>query len=324
VAHAKARGLTARPLTYWLSRVAVLVASLTLMWGAGEIYYRFVADTTDAFSLSLVSRRWFDRHYQFNKQGVRDNVDYAKTLVPGRPRVSFLGDSFTAGHGIPNVEDRFANRIRRAHSDWDVHVLAENGFDTGREIEQFASFVNGGYETNTLALVYNLNDIADLMPEWKASLRRIYDSQNEEPFFVKHSYFINMLYYQWISIRNPDIGNYYSSIRKAYDSDLWAQQQERLQALRGYCELKHVKMVVVSFPFLHALGRDDPYASVYRQLAAFWNQIGVANLDLLATYQGHLPDELIISRRDPHPNLLAHALAADAIDRFLVMQSASK
>src|ERR1043166_10236465 len=78
----------------------------------GEIYYRFIYDTTDSFNYTKVSRRWQARHYQKNAQTVRDNVNYQLRIPPVKRRITFIGDSFTAGHGVKNVEDRFANRNR--------------------------------------------------------------------------------------------------------------------------------------------------------------------------------------------------------------------
>ena len=103
----------------------VLCCLVTPVLLAGETYYRFVYDTTDSLAYTRVSERWEMRHWRLNNVGCRDNVPYAPTLTPGKRRISFVGDSFTAGHGISDVEDRFPNLLRRAHPDWEVHVVAK-------------------------------------------------------------------------------------------------------------------------------------------------------------------------------------------------------
>ena len=73
---------------------------------AGELYFRFVYDTTDSLAYTRVCERWEQRHWHVNRAGCRDDVRYSPALTPGKRRISFLGDSFTAGHGIKDVEDR--------------------------------------------------------------------------------------------------------------------------------------------------------------------------------------------------------------------------
>src|SRR5262245_6246647 len=44
---------------------------------AGEAYYRYLHDATDALSLSRSTKLWYQRHWNRNDDGVRDNVQYA-------------------------------------------------------------------------------------------------------------------------------------------------------------------------------------------------------------------------------------------------------
>jgi hypothetical protein len=78
----------------------------------GEIYYRFLVDSTDGFDLDLVTHRWLQRHYRFNNFDVRDDVDYADRIAPGRMRVTVLGDSYSNGHGLEDVSQRLDNVLR--------------------------------------------------------------------------------------------------------------------------------------------------------------------------------------------------------------------
>ncbi|MCE9613771.1 MAG: SGNH/GDSL hydrolase family protein [Lentisphaerae bacterium] len=298
----------------------MVAAAVGVVWTAGEIYYRGFVDSTDSFGLTLVCHRWFERHFHMNRQGLRDDRDYLLERTPGRTRISFLGDSFTAGHGIANPEDRFANRIRRAlAADCEVHVLAQNGVNSVQEVQGFAGLVGSGYKTDVLVLVYVLNDIGDLMPEWNAILDRIYSERmGEEPFLVRHSYFINMQYYRWKMMRDPDIRDYFSCVRNAYGEEAWQRQQQVLGALFDLCKEQHIKLLVVTFPFLHALGADYAYADVHRRLNAYWTALGVPHLDLLETYRAYPPATLVVGRCDAHPNRFAHELAAAAIGKFLL------
>lgn len=306
-----------------LGNLLVLVALLALLGVGGELYYRFGVDSTDSFGLTRVCQRWFQRHYRFNNFGVRDNVEYAMARIPGTRRVTFLGDSFTAGHGIADVEQRFANRVRRALGPGvEVQALAANGIDSGEEIQNLAAVVQGGYELDTLVLVYVLNDVSDIVPQWGAILQRIYAERGREPFLVRHSYLVNMLYYRLKAARDPDIANYYGFVRGAYEGPLWDYQQQRLRGLHDLCRAKGARLLVVTFPLLNALGPDYPYRDVHERLNAFWSGLGVPHLDLTPAYAGRRARDLTIGRYDAHPNEAAHAIAAEAIVQFLRDQQA--
>lgn len=295
----------------------VLGVLLSILLLGCECYYRFWYDTTDSFGLSRVTQRWFDRHYHLNASGIRDDVPgYLMQRTPGRRRITFLGDSFTAGHGIPDVEDRFANRIRRREPTWDVHVMAFNGFDTGAEIAFVRQLVAKHYELDQVVLVYVLNDIADLDPHWQSVLRRIYET-HQPGFLVSHSFCLNTWYYRVQAWRDPDIADYYHFVRGAYDGPLWDRQKRRLTALRDLVASNGGRLNVVTFPFLHALSAGYEYRAVHHQLSTLWLELDVPHLDLLATYGDHSQSELVLSRYDAHPNRYAHELAADMIDRFL-------
>jgi hypothetical protein len=282
-----------------------------------ECYYRFLRDTTDSFSCTRSSDRWFGRHYHVNNALARDNIDYQLRIAPGKRRVTFLGDSFTVGHGIKDVEDRFANLIRLAFPEVEVHVAAHVGFETGNELNTVNFLAGNGYEFDQVMLVYNLNDISDLLPEWRKTLERIQGGRTQTGWLALNSYFINTLYFHYKAARDPDFTNYFSQVRTAYEGPTWMKQRERLLEVRRAVEANGGHLSVVTFPFLHALGPDYAFRDAHAMLGQFWSEQGVPQLDLLATFQGIPPGELVVNRFDAHPNEHAHQLAAEAIARFL-------
>jgi hypothetical protein len=290
-----------------LSSVAVL---------ALESYYRFWCDETDSFGLSRVSERWLQRHYHFNQGHVRDNVEYSLQRAPGQRRITFLGDSFTEGYGIANVDDRFANRIRRMEKGWEIHVVAGAGYDTGDELKEAQWFVQRRYQLDQVVLVYCLNDIADIVPEWQTILNRIYET-NQPGFLFRHSFFFNTLHYRLRERMDPDISNYYHFVRQAYDGPLWDKQKQRLRYLWDVIDGNGGHLMVVTFPFLHEIGPHYEYGPVHEKLDAFWQTMRVPHLDLLTVYAPHQGARLTVNRHDAHPNVYAHSLAADAILKFI-------
>lgn len=298
-----------------LRLVGVVFLTLLLLAGA-ESYYRFGVDTTDSFGRSRINTRWFQRHWRLNQMGYRDSVTfYPLQQAPGKRRITFVGDSFTAGHGVPDVEDRFANQIRNRGDD-EVHVWADLGYDTGHAIELVQGLITNGYQFDRVVLVYTLNDIGDLSPEWKATAEAI-RSAPPPPFLIRHCFFLDTWYYRLKGCFNPDISNYGQSMLQYYAGPLWTEQQQRLTKLRQLVESHGGHLLVVTFPFLHHLGPRYEFRAVHAKLDGFWQDLGVPHLDLLPLYESHRSETLTVNAHDAHPNVRAHALAADAIAEFL-------
>lgn len=300
--------------------VLSLVVLVTLAFGGGELYYRYIYDTTDSLAYTKVSQQWGRRYYLENAAGFRDNIQYSTLRAPGKRRISFLGDSFTAGHGIKSVEDRFPNLIRAAHPEWEIHVLAKLGLDTGAELAEVQKYHRDGYQFDVVVLVYCLNDVADLFPEWIAALTRINEDVAHPGWLRRHSYFFDILYHRYQAAHNPYVKEYYSFVRQGYTGPTWELQKKRLRLLRDLVQASGGRFMVVTFPFLQSLGEHYEYRNAHEQLDRLWTQLNVPHLDLLNSFTNLSREKLTVNRYDAHPNEFANAIAARAIDAFLVQQ----
>ena len=293
---------------------------MLLLFAGGELYYRYVYDTTDSLSYTKVSQRWFQRYFVYNPSGFRDNVEYRRLRQPGVRRITFVGDSFTVGHGIRSVDDRFANLIRAAHPEWEIHVVGHIGLDTGAELALMQKSLKEGYQIDEVVLVYCLNDVADVLPQWNKDLKRIFADENQGGWLRQHSYFIDTLYHHYKAAHDPAMQHYFDFVRSGYSGPVWELQQKRLMEFRDIVRTNGGRLLVVTFPFLNALGPKYPYRSIHEKLDQFWKKLGVPNLDLLPIYANLPPAKLTVNPYDAHPNEYAHALAAKAIGKFLVTQ----
>src|ERR1051326_2333647 len=295
--------------------VLLFLGSVAL--AVGEAYYRYDHDTTDSLSYSKTSQRWFTRHWRTNAAGFRDNVEYADSIQPGKRRITLIGDSFTAGHGVKDVEDRFANRIRKAHPEWEVRLLAQSGWDTGNELEAVRTAISNREQMDQVVLVYMLNDVADILPVWDSTWRRIMGDASRRPWLQKHSYLVDAMVH-WIKLlREPEMRNYFDFVRAGYRGPFWQRQMQRLDSLRIAVNAAGGHLLVVTFPFLHALGPKYEYRFIHDELKEYWRERNVPELDLLGIYQDFPPGKLVVNRFDAHPNEFAHGLAAEAIGKFL-------
>lgn len=299
------------------SLTLLLVSSLFVGF---ETYYRFYADYTDSFGLNKMTVRWFARHYKMNNVGMRDNIDYQLPRSKAKKhRITFLGDSFTAGQGIKNVDDRFVNIIRKDNPDWDVQCLAVNGLCSNQELDFLNGISSHGYEFDYVVLCYVLNDMADLLPEQQAFQQKVYtDYVDELSYLDTASYFMNTIHWRIKELTDTDLTNYYSFAKRGYEGPEWNKHKATLTQIVNTVQSKGGKILVVTFPFLNNMGKGTyEFSSVHTQLDNFWDTSHVPNLDLLSLYKPYQPDKIMVGKYDAHPNEFAHQLAAKSIEDFI-------
>ena len=293
----------------------ILAFLLSLLLLGFETYYRFGCDRTDAMGNTLVSLAWTRRHVQLNSSGFRDNLDYAMPLVPGKPRITVVGDSFTYGYGLRNVDDRFANRIRHLHPEWEIHVVAKPGLDTSTEVDALHVLtVSNGYRLDWVVLVYQINDIGEVMPGWVEGYKKMMADPFRQSWLCENSYFVNLFYHRWQLSQNAYMRKYFDEVEAAYRGPLWETEKLGLLALNNLTKLRGGRLLVVTFPYMDAMLRFQP---VHEQLDRYWRERGVPHLDLLPVFTNQSPAKLVVNAHDAHPNEFAHELAAKAIDEFL-------
>ena len=310
----------------WLVLLAgnglILLLLLSCVFLGWESYYRFVHDTTIGNNRSKVSQQWFKRHWHRNRMGVRDDVEYLMKRIERQRRLTFLGDSFTTGHGVEDVNQRFVNRIRVRHPDWDVHCMAKNGWSSVDHFETLGNLERQGYEFDMLVLVYFINDILPFvnqtqMPSQHSQQPRSWPTER----LIDHSYVINTLYHQWRRrrLRSSDDGlDYFTLVTTAYTGEPWDHQRALLLNMRNAMTDQNAKFAVVTFPLTMQRARDNESVyEIHRKLAAFWRECDVPHLDLLPVFKPFDLRQLTVNRHDGHPNSFAHGLAAEAIDGFL-------
>jgi len=290
---------------------------LSIIFSVGETYYRFFVDTTDSFSINKTSQRWFKRHSKLNSSRNRDNVEYLnKIALDKKRRITIIGDSFSAGHGIKNVDDRFGNILREMYSDMEVHVYSNNGASSYSELHNLKKLSKNGYDLDIVLLVYCMNDIDYFVKETSAIYDRIHAFNNGLGVLSRNSYFINTLAFRFFALNDPDFMKYSDFVLNGYSGKIWQRQKEVLIDFKNFVQSKGAHLLVVTFPFLQQSSEKYSFRDVHEQLNKFWAKEGVPHLDLLDTYEPHMGSKLTVNKFDAHPNEFANELAAGAIDRF--------
>ncbi len=299
---------------------AVALAFVT----ACELGFACFADFSDTFSVSNVSKRWLRLHIddEQNNAGYRDREPFKTYIGAGRQRIVFFGDSFTVGHGIKRIEDRFSDRVAAwLEQKRPVHFVVANHALPGYE----ASLVEGSIralflshsDVHLVIYVYNLNDIEGYDPGIQPLLGQVYTSEPRFPVF-RDTYFLNWLYFRFVQFRYSKGTDYYARLAESYRSPAWEGLREKLSQIHRDCVEGHADFRMVLFPFVQKIGPDDPFREARGKIAEFCKSEKIPLLDLEPVFQKHTGENLVVSRFDAHPNERAHAIAALAIEEKLL------
>ncbi len=299
-----------------------------------ELYYAFMYDTTDSFNMTNVSVKWLKMHADRQKRPLhtdgrrgflyRDDHDFPKSVGPQRHRICFFGDSFTFGHGIANISDRFSNRVgeafeRRSPGKFSVTNLADPGRDLNWIHLQLQELFKAGYAIDTVIYVVCLNDIETFDPRH----RTYYDNfrgrvGGPEFFLFRDTYFFNLMYFRLKQFTVPEVRNYYSFVKEYYEGPPWQRMRRKLDRVHELCRINEADFRIVIFPFLHNLSSHYPFQEAHKLIADYGRESNIPVLDLQSVLAAHAAEGLTVNRFDAHPNELAHQLAAEAIQKKLL------
>jgi hypothetical protein len=306
----------------------MLLASLTAI----ELYFALIYDSTDSFNMTNVSKKWFEKYVQPQQKALalgndeyviyRDDVPFPEAVTSDQNHVCFVGDSFTFGQGIPDVANRFSNRIRASlDADRPGDYIVSNLADAGRDLYWIELLLqhlfNGGRKLDTVVYVICLNDIETFHP--RHSTYYVDLGQHSPRFFLfRDTYFFNLVYFRLKQFTLPDVQGYYSFVKEYYAGEPWRLMQRKLDSVADLCRSHGADFRIVVFPFLHNLGPDYPFQAAHHQIMAHCEERGIPAIDLAPVLAEHASEGLTVNPFDAHPNETANKWAAEAIQRDLL------
>lgn len=307
----------------WTGRGRLVLGNLlvfaSLLWMAvvaGETYLRYVYDATDSYGLTLTNFSWFKRHYVASSDGFRDR-EYDPTARPGVARVACVGDSFTAGYGVPDAADAWPQRVGAQLATarpgrFEVYNCGLIGHETGDELD-LVRFLSNPRVADHVIVGYCLNDVDDLMPPGHRFDRG--DAPRVPWIAPTRSFVLDFLWFRLKLRDDPRVRGYFDWVEGAYaDPALMARQAERFRQMAEVCRASGMRLDVVVFPFLSGWGENYRFDAAHDRVAAAWKSAaGVDVIDLRDAYRGIPGDQLVVNRFDAHPNARAHAIAAQTI-----------
>jgi hypothetical protein len=297
----------------WIKNSVTALFSFIFLFLILESFFMYVR-RSNAFGDTMASHLWFDTYWKpINSYGFRDKE-------PGKDTASgifFIGDSFTAGHGIKNTGDRFSDLVeaKMQHSgiSTDVINLGRQGADTRDEYQTMTGFIkSSGKRPAYIVLQYFGNDIEEVAKEcgMRYTLFKPYGDLNSATrYLVKKSFFLNYLY--WM-VPGRGYSTYFDFLEKSYANDsIFNRHKQDLEKFTAFSRENKIPLLVVIFPFM-----QDPALSkkVYMdKLEAWFNGNGVEYIDVASLAGGMPVKERVVNGNDAHASVAVNRLVADAV-----------
>ncbi len=298
--------------------VAALSVCLSLALAEGAFRAFYTGDQagcrSDAPSVHL---------YPENSSGNRD-FRYQKEKLEGTFRIIVVGDSFGFGYG-GWFDDAFPKRLERIlrynNASRNVEVLNFSipSYSTRDETRVVKKAIDE-YHADLVMLEITLND-AEIIPfEFNTpEFRRrvlpgtarggIYDYWKSLQFLVNRV--------QKSRSRRGYV-RYFNALFT--NPDTLGAFQAGIESIAAQCSAGKVPVAAVVFPlFSFPFNEDYPFAEVHGRIAFILDDNGIPYLDLLPEFEGMNPERLQVEPgKDPHPNAIAHRVAAESLYRWLV------
>lgn len=244
---------------------------------------------------------------------------------PGTFRILAVGDSYAWGYGVHPEDaypDRLARHLRRLEPDRSFEVInwSRPGWNTWAEWRSLRD-TEIEWNADLLLLGFVLNDAEPTAQSERAPLHRRMERRRPGTSWSRQLYRFSRLYARLFDAaenlrRRRAVDAFY---RGLYESESWKESQLALRKLRRWIHREGGSMVLVVFPiFDPRLAHDYPYAGLHEVVASAGRSLRIPTLDLLAAYAGIDPRRLAVEPfSDPHPNEIAHRIAAENIAAFL-------
>ncbi len=301
-------GIVKSKLKGFVPNLLTLFISLSLLFVFLEMVFMFVPQSHEGVS-SKASQVWWSKHwFPENTLGYRDTEPAA---VKGQKVVLAIGDSFTAGHGLKDVNERFSNRLEaRLGNGYRVHNLGVSGADSGDEASRLETYP---LKPDAIVLQYFPNDIEKVAQAGGIPLTgtQPYDDLGRlGTHLVRRFYLPNFIYWQ---LPHTQFSTFESFISQAYtDSTVLSLHLADMDRMIACRDSAGADMYAVFIPFLMQLDKSAGYTKIVED---YLRSKGVTVLTFTDEIAAIPEKDRIVGKNDGHASAAVNQVIADALYR---------
>ena len=291
--------------------------SLIIIFLILELIFTFIPSSQGVRRRTYGSLLWKQYYWNpINSIGYRDNEINEKDT--SKIKVFFLGDSFTAGAGTKNAEDRVSEQLNAFCENCTSYNLGQGGTDTKNEYLRLLAYP---LKPDILILQYFGNDIDDAAKNNGVIFNYKLMPYNNIPgfthFIVKKSCFIN--YFYWKFSREFPANNYADFVYKTYHNDtILREHLSDLDKITDHAVNNSIELYVIVYPMLNAEPEDsiNTYVKIVSDHLVQKN-IPVLNVSEVLKKMNIPVYNRVASITDPHPSVLLHETVAAELSELI-------
>jgi hypothetical protein len=284
--------------------VSVVTGLLTLLLVEGVFF--FVPKTSN-YGKSLANSVWERYWWRNNLNGFRDKEFTAKDST--KKKLVFIGDSFTAGQGIKNPDDRYSNLVGFAVKDsFEFYNVGISGTNTETKAQTLYTLP---FKPDVLVYEYFADDVVD------TRIRLDSVEPHKDPYkgtpailvsLIENSYLLNYLYW---SFPHFMIADYKTYLTDSYQNAAVDREHKKVMSrLISYCKANNIRLVFLTIPLPTEYAYSNALTKNMEQLFADSNLININPTPALDT----IPlKEIMVNDVDTHLNERGNKILANQI-----------
>ena len=297
-----------------LSGLMITVTMLASILMLTEFTLRWLPPMSDGGALTLMGKQWWKLHWNpVNNLGYRDyplHEDVASEVS----RILIAGDSFAAGHGVANFDDTFGQVLaQKCGSRCTVNSTAIPGFATMRQLQAVEEYP---LSPDILVLSYMMNDIQDSVMGAQRVVTAI-PPKSAIDYWRDEFYTGSLIWY--IGFADNNYTSYYGQMFGGYEDEaIWQRHKQELQEFIDYAEREDAQLVVLLWHFIQFPDESRPGMT---HLETFFTESNIPVINMLdeLPYDSIPANQMVASPIDPHPGVISHRYAGEAL--FDLIQS---
>ena len=262
-----------------------------------------------------MAQRWLlENWHPVNELGYRDVSLHSKNI--NSARVFFLGDSFTAGHGVTFEDTYYWKTVTRMLSVIEGYNISMNGFSTRDQRAEFVYFTSTAQVyPDVVVHQYFGNDIQDYISPLEIGTTGSLEA------WLRKSELVDFVL-GGLESREQGL-EYTERLVDAYNNeDVFSRHKNDLTLLHDYVRSYGAKVVFVLFPSLYGSSAshllNGAYVDKVRSHFLATCSPGDALLDVSDILLSVPLDKQVVNFMDPHPSPELHALVAKALAGLLL------
>jgi hypothetical protein len=299
-----------RPRNKFASNFATVLLSIFILFLLLEAAFMFIPRSHSA-DYTLASRLWYKKYWEpVNSLGFRDREPNNDKLA-----MLFVGDSFTAGHGLKSVYDRFSDIVGKTRAtQYNAINIGRPNLDTRSEFDVMRNFLYATrIKPDIIVLQYFGNDIegAAARQGWIFDGFKPPDDMNKFILFIgSGSYLFNYLYF--LFPREYLGSSYITFLRHAYQNDnILLDHKNDLQLFIDYAGQNSIRLIAVVFPFLADIEMSN--ALYVNDVVEFFEANNVTTINVSTLAEDIPLTERMVNINDSHASKKLNGMVAKEI-----------